>query len=169
MTRLPLTFRIFSWSALGLIVGSALAGFMACAPFPPSNPHVPTVKLAVFNSSAVDDPNLPFKLLYFSSTPWQETTGRQPYFANGIYPDVLVGNPFAFQIKVNFDLNAFSILDGSGADIIDRQSPPRVNTQRTDGSFPQPGEFGWRQRPVPPADRSVAAIELASFCGLAPL
>ncbi|RQP23400.1 hypothetical protein DZC73_20125 [Albitalea terrae] len=129
---------------------------------------MPSIQWAIFNASDLVSVSQPVKIVYFSRVDWQEVSPRSTAFAAGRYPDLLVGNPYAFQIKVNLDLNAFSILDSNSVDIVDRTSLARVNVARADGSYPNPGDPSWKARPATPADRAVAGVELSYFCNGSP-
>lgn len=157
--------RVLGWPVFSVTLLSAMFTFMACAPMPTSTPpSAPAISWGAFNANLAAMPtNSSIPLVFFSKNEWQEQSGQMPHFASARYPDLLVGEPFSFQIALKVTNNELTVLDSHGVDIVDR-SAPRVNTSRSDGSFPYPGGVDWIARKSPPPDKSVANIEVVYAC-----
>lgn len=120
--------------------------------------------------------------VFFSHIPWQSADVHQPFFARGWLNDVLVGNPYSFQVRV---AGGQLLSDGlivrdlaTGAELTATQA--RVNTSRNAGPplptdptgastgtmvrYPDPGQNGFVTRPVLPTATASYTVELVQTC-----
>jgi hypothetical protein len=116
-------------------------------------------------------------IVFFSKIPWQSSYPRQANFASGWRNDVLVSNPYSFQVIVsggNF-LNGGLILRdvATGQEI--QVTAPRVNHSFDCGAslsaqpntiqcFRDPGSSSFVQRPTLPTNTASYSVELVESC-----
>ena len=164
-----------------LIVSTlTVAALSACVT--PSGP--PTSWVMTDTLSNANTPNFSSgqarTVVFFSNISWQSGNPRAPYFAQGWMDDVLVGNPYAFQIRIDGGqlLNGGLILKdvATGQEIAATQA--RVNSSFNcgplTGQIPRPsssvqcywnpGQTGFIQRPQLPTNKSSYSLELVPSC-----
>lgn len=187
-TRLNTTFCAWIISGVALLL-------VGCQTTPAtSKPPAWSVVDTIVNSATPSTrPGEARQTVFFSQIPWQSANRTQPYFASGWMNDVLVGNPYSFQIRMdggNF-LNGGLILRDPGTGQEFSAIQPRVNygencgpnghrqfggttPQTADSSkqcFYDPGEIphdpsavGFITRPVLPQNTTSYSVELVSSC-----
>lgn len=120
--------------------------------------------------------------VFFSQIPWQSNDARQMYFASGWRNDVLVGNPYSFQVRV---AGGQLLSDGLILrDVATGQELPivqaRVNSSQNVGPpvpgdpfntptgtmlyYPSPGQAGFVARPALPMAPASYTVELVQTC-----
>ncbi len=104
---------------------------VACNTTPATDkPSAWSVTDALTNSGT---PNVPAgaarQTVFFSQIPWQSMSPGAAHFASGWMNDVLVGNPYSFQLRVdggNFLNGGLLVRDGASGQML-TSTPPRVN------------------------------------------
>jgi hypothetical protein len=167
----------------GRIVALLCIGVAACTPVPnPNNPiQTPYPTEGVINARVAQPGSGSFPdTVFFGRIPWQTSNRGAPgTFAWGWRNDLLVQNPFAFQVRIALTLSnaSFEVLDEAGQKIA--LTPNRVNLSypcnRTAPGTPQPtpqglcfaspGDADFVARPPVDLTKAQASLELIETCG----
>lgn len=157
-------------SVLARSMALALLLLGACQTTPTAPPPAPVIVAAVTNAAVTAATASAPTIVTIGSISWQKTNPQFPStFSWGWLEDPLVGNPFAFQVRINTDLSgsAFSILDAGGTALASVTA--RSNTSHTCGTaggecYWSPGNASYiAPAPVPTAS-AVYTVGLVNTC-----
>jgi len=159
-----------------------LCTLVACATVPAGPPARWSVVDVAENSSAPEAmPGEARTTIFFSRIPWQSQDAHQPHYARGWLNDVLVGNPYSFQVRVSGgDLLADGLIVrdvATGAELpvmsarvnqSQNAGPPSPTSPNTPSGtmlrYPDPQQAGFVARPAVPTATGAYTIELVSTC-----
>lgn len=143
---------------------------------PTTPPAAPVIVAAVTNAGLTPATTTTPALVKIGSTSWQKTN---PHFAStyawGWLEDVLVGNPFSFQLRINTDLvgSAFTVLDAGGTALtsLAARSNTSHNCTAANGQpiantecYWSPGNFAYIAPPALPATAGAYTVVFVNTC-----
>lgn len=153
---------------------------LSACPSPPNSPTAPPtapiIVAGVTNAGLTPATASVPAIVTIRSVSWQKTN---PHYAGtftwGWLEDALVGNPYAFQIRVNTNLagSAFSVLDAGGTALVSvaARSNTSHNCSAANGQpiassecYWSPGNNGYLTPPPVPTATSVYSIGLVNTC-----
>ena len=152
---------------------------LAACPAPPTPtapPATPVIVAGVTNANLGPATATVPAIVVIKSNPWQKT--HPPYastFTWGWLEDALVGNPYAFQLRINTDLvgSAFSVLDANGvalASVAARSNTSHSCTAANGQAIPSsecywsPGNNGYIAPAPVPTGAGVYTVGLVNTC-----
>lgn len=162
---------------LAMLVCGVMALGASCPPQGTVPPPAPKIVAGVTNAKLTPATLSAPAIVSISTIPWQSRNARYPStFSWGWLEDALVGDPFAFQIRIDINLgnSSFSVLDAAGAKLASVVN--RSNTSHTclppggGGGIPgtecywSPGNSFYVVPPPVPATRAVYSIGLVNTC-----
>lgn len=143
---------------------------------PATPPAAPIIVAAVTNAAVTPATGTAPAIVTIRSISWQKTN---PHYAGtftwGWLEDALVGNPYAFQLRINADLtgSSFEVLDANGASLasVTARSNTSHNCTGANGQaipssecYWSPGNVAYIAPPAVPSNAGVYTLGLVNTC-----